>query len=501
MTVVSSEVMTASHPSNVMSPVGAPTSPSDVIMTSLSPGNVVDSHATRTVCCDVTAVVERETMILKSTSATSASESVVDFTSNTHATVTSSGGVFTGDNGGLSRDYATQLITTDTVRDVTAAWLTTTSTASRQTNKSLLVTLADVNDTSSMSSAVTPRLTGTFTNVSLIDSQTLFTNASRDHRDSRLPLALRSSADNASMSAAVGSNMADRRAGSGLLREEVATVGAAVAGVAVFWSLLAFTMCVIMRMRKRKQRQRMRGSDVDAQTAMMEAMVRAELARGRSRVGDSRIPTYVNVAELIPRSSSSCDLDMSDFFHLVLDNNHSDSHGVWKKQRYNDVIFGRPRDHPARWQDGSKTLQAREVTTHKSNNCPQLNSREDHYCLLNDVANGGNGHSQQQCNGLLTKVQSLDSVCKAADEPAAESTHRQRPRRRRRYGVRRSASTSRCLVMSANNKLASSVNAPANGCHGNHFNTLYWVLCNAYSFRVQLNKVTSVYTVGISFWT
>jgi len=402
-----------------------------------------------------------------------------------------------GGDGGQSRDYATESITTDTERDVTAARQTmlTTSVTIRQTNTSVVesllftgdyeitdevggvssqrnwsssargVTLRGVN-VSFTSSAVTPRLTS----ISLTDSRSSFTaNASRDHRNSWLPLALRSSADNASVSAAVGSSMTDRRSGSGLLREEVATVGAAVAGVAVFWSLLALTMCVIVRMRKRQQRRQMRGSDVDAQTAMMEAMVRAELARGRSRVSDSRVPTYVNVSELIPRSSSSCDLDMSDLFHFVLDNNRSGSHGVWKKQYNNDVTSGQPRDNFARWQDGSRTIQTRgssylATTQWNNNDCRQLSSREDHYCLLNgtkDVANGDSG--RLQCNGVLTKVKSLDSICKtAADEQAGETKYRQRPRRRRRYGVKRSASTSRCLV-STNNKMASSVKAPVNG--------------------------------------
>jgi len=410
--------------------------------------------------------------------------------SDAHATVTSSG-AFTSSadsNGGLSRDSPTM----DTGSDVSDARQTvpTTTASSQPTNESDVqslavtgshqitwdadrlptwsraVTLSDVDDINSTSSSVvTSRLTETFTDISLADYQTSFSNASRVHTDPRLPLALRSSADNASMSAAVGSNTANRRTGSGLLREEVATVGAAVAGVVVFWSLLAFTMCAIVRMRKRKQRRRLRGSDVDAQTAMMEAMVRAELARGRSRVSDSRVPTYVNVADILPRSSSSCDLDMSEFFHYVFDNNHSDLHGVWKKQRYNDVVFGRSREHAARWHDGSHTIQpAREAMyLSTAHNCRQINSRDDHHRQLHDARDVANGGSNQlACNGLLTRVKSLDSVCKAAEEPTVETKHRQRPRRRRRSGVRRSASTSRCLV-SANSKPASSVDAPANG--------------------------------------
>lgn len=436
-------------------------------MTSLSAGSV----------CDVTAALQRDVTIFRSTSA---NESIVEFTSDTHATDTNSDGAFTSSgsgNGGLSRDYATPPITMDEDRDVSATWqktMTTTSVTSRHTNKSLLitgshqvtagdagglsskrnlsspvVTLGGVSDSGSTWSLVTPH--ETYANIRLTET--------RDHTDARFPLALRLSADNASMSAAVGSNTVDGRSGSGLLREEVATVGAAVAGVAVFWSLLAVTMCAVVRVRKRKQRRRLRGSDVDAQTAMMEAMVRAELARGRSRVSDSGVPTYVNVAELIPRSSSSCDVDMSDFFHFVLDSNQPDSHGVWKKQRYSDVISGRPRDRPARWQDGSRTLQTREATC-LSATCRQATSGNDHYCLLNDARDAMySGNGQLPCNGLLTKVKSLDSVCKAPDEPAVETKHRHRPRRKRRYGVRRSASTSRCLVPS-NNKLASSVNAP-----------------------------------------
>ena len=196
----------------------------------------------------------------------------------------------------------------------------------------------------------------------------------------------------------------DRVGGPGLLREEVATVGAAVAGVAIFWSLLAFTMCAVVRMHKRKQRRRMRGgSDVDAQTAMMEAMVRAELARGRSRVSDSHVPTYVNV---IRRSSSSRDLDMSDFFQLALDNNQHDSHGVWTKQHHNAAVTcGRTRD-----QDGDRTT----AQTHR---CSLCRRQQDDRCLLNcwkDVENSG----QSQCNGVLTRVKSLDSVSEVVDETA-----------------------------------------------------------------------------------
>ena len=249
-------------------------------------------------------------------------ERVVELTSSeSDATVMFTSPSAAGGNGGQSRDEAI------TEHDV----MLTTSATNRQTDKSVAesplqvtgdrptitddavggglasqrdssswprrVTLSRVNDVSS----VTPRLT----NISLAESSTSSSssssNASRHHRHSRLlqPLALRSAADNASVSAAVGSDVADRRAGSGLLREEVATVGAAVAGVLVFWSLLAFAMCAVVRLRKRQQRRQLSGRsrDVDAQTAMMEAMVRAELARGRSRVSDSRLPpTYVNVS-------------------------------------------------------------------------------------------------------------------------------------------------------------------------------------------------------------
>lgn len=448
-------------------------SPGDDIMTS-------SSHA-RTICCDVTLTVERE-MIAKSRSA---NKSVVVYTTDALATVTSSdgggGSVFMSSaadsNGGQSRDY-NETMDRERVQTVQRH---ATSITSRPTNKSVLqstpvtvnrqmaredssrrdftslrhaVTLDDVDDSGSALSTVTPRLTDTFANISLSDAQ----SSSRTHVDSRLPLALRFSADNVSVSAAVGSNRAGNRrvaSSSGLLREEVATVGTAVAGVIVFWSLLAITMYAIVRLRKRKKRRRLRGSDVDAQTAMMEAMVRAELARGRSRVSDSRVPTYVNVAELLPRSSSSCDLDVSDFYHYVFDSNHSDLHGVWKKQRYNDGVYGRSREH---WQDGSRTIQpaTRLSTTH--NNCRQLNGRGDHRCLLSDAKNLVNGELQSN-GGVLTRVKSLDSVCKAADEAAVETKHRQRPRRRR---VRRSASTSRCLV-SVSNKPASSTNAPTNG--------------------------------------
>ena len=77
----------------------------------------------------------------------------------------------------------------------------------------------------------------------------------------------------------------------------------------------------------------------------------------------------------------------------------------------------------------------------------------------------GNGYLPT--NGVLTKVKSLDSICKEVDEAAVDCKFRQRARRRRR--VRRSASTSRCLS-AANNKPTLSPNAPANGqtrCCGN----------------------------------
>ena len=422
--------------------------PDDVIMTSLSADSVAVSRATRTVCCDVTTAAA-ETETLKSISASRPGNvSYVELAYYADATTVTSDGdgdmstLSAGGNGQVSRDevsrdVATLSIRTDNARDVT----TSTSGAILETSESVaesrLVTVGyglitrDVASSSQLNSSswrrVTPSdatanfssveapvvppsdVTSPMTNISFTDSRPLFTNASRDHRNPWLPLALRSSADNASVSAAVGSNVADRRAGSGLLREEVATVGAAVAGVALFWSLLAFSMCVIVRVRKRKQRRRTRGSsDVDAQTAMMEAMVRAELARGRSRVSDSRVPTYVNVSELIPPSSSSCELDMSEFYHFVLDNNRSGAHGVWKKQYSNDVISGRPRgDHFARWQDGSRTIQTRGsrclgTTTHWSNNCRQLSSHDDHYCLLNGTKDMAT--SALQCNGILTKV-------------------------------------------------------------------------------------------------
>lgn len=179
---------------------------------------------------------------------------------------------------------------------------------------------------------------------------------------------------------------------------------------------------------------------------------------------------------------------MSDFFHFVLDDNHPDSRGVWKKQRYNDVIFGRPRDHAALRQDGSRTIHPREAvyssTVYRpNNNCRQLNSR-DHYNLLNDAIKSTNSRNGQlPCNGLLTKVKSLDSICEAGDELAVERKHRQRPRRRRRNGVRRSASTSRCLV-SDNNKLTSSANAPANGqtcCRGNDISNVHLMFVQTYT--------------------
>ena len=149
-------------------------------------------------------------------------------------------------------------------------------------------------------------------------------------------------------------------------------------------------------------------------------------------------PTYVNVAELIPRPPSR-DLDMSNLF--------PDPHGVWKQQQQRQRQQHRSRDH---WQDGDRTTTG-EATTHKPNSRRRPNSRED--CLANGCRDGGG-----QCNGVLPRVKSLESVCKAAaDETPVDGRQRvQRVRRRRRpAAVRRSASTSRCLV----NQLS----APANG--------------------------------------
>ena len=437
--------------------------PRDVVMTSSSLSAADD---TRTSCCDVTTAAERET----TTASRFANDGESRFTRDADGTITSSDGLFTSStsssgNGGQSRDCSA----TPTQRNVSIARQTSCAmslpmndsplvTRDRHTGRDVAETQPAVDDVGSVTttSAVASRLNETFANISLTASPI---NASSDCQDSRQPLALRSVADNASVSAAVGSNTVDRRGGSGLLREEVATVSVAVAGVVVFWSLLALAMCAAVRLHKRKRRRSMRGGDVDAQTAMMEAMVRAELARGRSRVGDSRVPTYVNVAELIPRSSS-CDLNMSDFFHLVVDNNQTtDLHSVWKKH-YNDN--GRQHDPAAHWQD----VQTREATGQRSNKRLRLNCSDD-YCLRNcakDAANSGNG--PLQCNGVLTKVKSLDSVCDETNA-AVDGKYRQRPRRRR---VRRSASTSRC-----HNTPTSPVNAPANGqtrCHGNHLSSL-----------------------------
>jgi len=176
--------------------------------------------------------------------------------------------------------------------------------------------------------------------------------------------------------------------------------------------------------------------------------------------------SYVNVSELVPRSSSSCDLDMSDFLQFVQLDNSRSLHGVCRKQYGDDVTSVRSRDHFARWPDGSRTMQARGATTTttqwSNSDWRRLAGDRDHNCLLNGGTQDLSG--QLACNGLLTRVKSLDSICKEpADEPTAQTKHRQRPRRRRRNGVKRSASTSRCLVATTNNKPTSSVDAPANG--------------------------------------
>lgn len=383
-------------------------------MTSLSAaGDVaVGVDAKRTSCCDVIAAADEPQMkTFKSITATQSADDgdAGQFGSDSDAAATFTGSdAFTSSTscyGGRSGDHATQPITAGTERDSgTTADESVTggnhqlssaagglSSGRDPSRSSRDVTESGVNHGSSTSSPLAPSISETSTAGS---SRSLFVNESRDHGDFPPPLALRSSADNASVSAAVGSDGSDRGdvgsdgsdrlgVGSGLLREEVATVGAAVVGVAVFWSLLAVAMCAVARVRKRKRCRRVRGGggggvsgDVDAQTAMMEAMIRAELARGRSRVADSRAPpTYVNVAEVIPpppptSSSSPCDLDMSDFFRFVLDNDQSDPRGGWRKHRHNDVISGPLREHPARWQDGDRTIHTRELTcfatTHRS---------------------------------------------------------------------------------------------------------------------------------------
>jgi len=114
------------------------------------------------------------------------------------------------------------------------------------------------------------------------------------------------------------------RSVSGLLREEeLATVGAAVAAVAAFWSLLALAACAVVRWHNRKRRrQRLRtraGSDVDAQTAMMDAMIRAELARGRSRVSDS-LATFGTLfrQHVTPATSTNISPKTETIFETVL---------------------------------------------------------------------------------------------------------------------------------------------------------------------------------------
>ena len=319
----------------------------------------------RTECCDVTATMS------------SASNYEKFASSSTDTTASSDDGLVTSSADDVSRDCATQPITTDTGSDVSNAWRTTISGEVRwQSNISserlLHVTSDDVDGATSHRGSSTRAAVGDDGGFAKP-----FVNASLS-RGSLLPLALRSVAENASASAAVGSNVVDRRAGPpGLLPEEVATVGAAIAGVVLFWSLLALTMCAVVRVRRRKRRRRMRGSDVDAQTAMMEAMVRAELARGRTRVGDARAPppTYVNVAELIPPSSSSAyDLDMADIFHFVLNN---DTRSLWTKQQHNGFVAApRSRDQSALWQDGSRTIQTRREAM-----CPATLHRSDQRCF------------------------------------------------------------------------------------------------------------------------
>lgn len=92
-----------------------------------------------------------------------------------------------------------------------------------------------------------------------------------------------------------------------LLSEEVATVSAAVASVGIFWVLLGTALCFVVRIRRQKhQRQRRRSRADAAQTAMLDEMIRSELARGRTRPHcdgtECWTPTYANV----PRHLVEC---------------------------------------------------------------------------------------------------------------------------------------------------------------------------------------------------
>jgi len=125
------------------------------------------------------------------------------------------------------------------------------------------------------------------------------------------------------------------------------------------------------------------------------------------------------------------------------------------------ITSGRPRDHTAHWLDVDRPRDAicLATTTHRSMNRRRADSRDDDHHQRN--CSTKNGH--RQCNGVLTRVKSLDSVRDAVCDAVTDGQQRPpRTRRRRRPGVRRSASTSRC-VLSTNNQLTSSVNAPANG--------------------------------------
>lgn len=97
-----------------------------------------------------------------------------------------------------------------------------------------------------------------------------------------------------------------------LLSEEVATVSAAVASVCAFWVLLGTALCFVLRMRRRKRRRQRRRSRADAaQTAMLDEMIRSELARGRARLQCDGLeycaPTYANVPRHLVESTNAFD--------------------------------------------------------------------------------------------------------------------------------------------------------------------------------------------------
>lgn len=136
-------------------------------------------------------------------------------------------------------------------------------------------------------------------------------------------------AENAS--AAGGLTQGDHRAaGLLLLSEEVATVSAAVASVCAFWVLLGTALCFVLRVRRRKRRRQRRRSRADAaQTAMLDEMIRSELARGRARLQCDGVeycaPTYANVPRHLIESTNAFDaVDSENLYCSIPATMHSE---------------------------------------------------------------------------------------------------------------------------------------------------------------------------------